>query len=521
MESPPAPPVRTSSESLDGWNEPPQQYNDSGASSSSTPLPDRKRRWTRAERRERAEALRQFQVSADATTMPVVHPLSQQHQSQRQKRSLTTERRVTPFTDQLLSCAKKARHTESIVLFPALQSRDYDRYQPTAVRNVRVVTNCDLPFPDNNNDDDRTRSDGHTNKQHRNNYHTPFDHTMNPTTTTAIHVKPLLVLDLNGILCHRIRAHRDPPPSERCYSYRAPAGNIASTPVIPRTDVNEFCSFLQRHFTLAVWTSAQRKTALQLVQLLLPPHVQERLLFVWAQPQCDRVDPPTKATYSTSSTASSSMYSYYQSPSLQPSPPQQQQQMSSSLSKPDPSQVLYVKDLSKVWKEFPLWNASNTLLMDDSPDKCPFRQNALHPPPIHGQERRLPPPPQPPYHYGHQPPPYQQYQYYHDAHSYATHGHEGETYPPQHYPLHGHDDLHINHDLPMSDEENQARQFQFFERLVYFWRTYPHAQVYWEQEDPHNPPDPTRQQYDSLLRFLDEYGVGHMGWMIPVPSNHE
>lgn len=48
--------------------------------------------------------------------------------------------------------------------------------------------------------------------------------------------------------------------------------------------------------------------------------------------------------------------------------------------------TIFIKSLSKVWDAYPLWDASNTLLMDDSPDKCPeiFLKNTVHPPPITG-----------------------------------------------------------------------------------------------------------------------------------------
>jgi len=48
--------------------------------------------------------------------------------------------------------------------------------------------------------------------------------------------------------------------------------------------------------------------------------------------------------------------------------------------------LIAIKSLSKVWSEFPLWDATNTILLDDSPEKCPiqYRGNALHPPPIRG-----------------------------------------------------------------------------------------------------------------------------------------
>ena len=47
--------------------------------------------------------------------------------------------------------------------------------------------------------------------------------------------------------------------------------------------------------------------------------------------------------------------------------------------------ILFIKHLSKVWAEFPMWNHTNTLIMDDSPDKVQkYKMNAIHPPPILG-----------------------------------------------------------------------------------------------------------------------------------------
>ena len=41
--------------------------------------------------------------------------------------------------------------------------------------------------------------------------------------------------------------------------------------------------------------------------------------------------------------------------------------------------------LGKVWGRFGLWDASNTLLIDDSPEKArKWIENTLHPPPITG-----------------------------------------------------------------------------------------------------------------------------------------
>lgn len=53
--------------------------------------------------------------------------------------------------------------------------------------------------------------------------------------------------------------------------------------------------------------------------------------------------------------------------------------------KPSHEDTIAIKPLSKVWASFPIWNASNTLLLDDSPEKCvEYSKNALHPAKIKG-----------------------------------------------------------------------------------------------------------------------------------------
>jgi hypothetical protein len=119
------------------------------------------------------------------------------------------------------------------------------------------------------------------------------------TTTTDIRVQPLIVLDLNGILCHRIRKNeivtasttRKKKTASCCYhhhhDYRPVAFDIANTPVIPRTDITRFVRYMDQHFCLAVWTSAKSKTAKALVNQLFPPDIASRLLFIWDQKDCD------------------------------------------------------------------------------------------------------------------------------------------------------------------------------------------------------------------------------------------
>ena len=160
-----------------------------------------------------------------------------------------------------------------------------------------------------------------------------------------IFVKPLLVLDVNGILCHRIRYHKCPHIPKT--AYRTAIGHIASTPVIPRTDLDDFLYYLDRHFCLAVWTSAKSKNATALVKALVPPDIAQRFLFVWAQHHCDKV--------------------YTQDN--------------------DKEDCIFEKNLNKVWKDYPLWNVHTTILIDDTVEKCQRSGlNSVHPPSMNGMK---------------------------------------------------------------------------------------------------------------------------------------
>jgi len=152
-------------------------------------------------------------------------------------------------------------------------------------------------------------------------------------------VKPLLVLDVNGILCHRLR-RREKDPN---ILYRKPIGDVAETPIIPRSDLIPFLLLLDQYFTLAIWTSARSKNADKILDLLIPTTIQKRFLFVWGQEKCNVVVQNKKH--------------------------------------------IFIKSLSKVWNAYePLWHPLNTFLLDDSPEKCPpcYSFNAFHPPSILG-----------------------------------------------------------------------------------------------------------------------------------------
>mmetsp|Transcript_19004 Transcript_19004/g.47063 ORF Transcript_19004/g.47063 Transcript_19004/m.47063 type:complete len:341 (+) Transcript_19004:204-1226(+) len=165
----------------------------------------------------------------------------------------------------------------------------------------------------------------------------------------TIVTKPLLICDVNGILCHRVRV--DPYPD---IPYRESTKKVSGTHVIPRPGLNDFWQFLSQHFCLAIWTSAKPKSAQALVKAIIPDHIQQKLIFVWAQNQCHI-----------------------------------QSQDDSDPGDPiDERNAIFVKSLNKVYSRYPLWNSTNTLLIDDSREKIPTRDvgNVLHPPAMNGKQ---------------------------------------------------------------------------------------------------------------------------------------
>lgn len=266
-----------------------------------------------------------------------------------------------------------------------------------------------------------------------------------------IHVKPLLVLDVNGILCHRVRVSEPPTPLLLLKSmyldrdmnfqslYRKHIGRIAQTDIIPRTDLEEFLDYLIEHYNLALWSSAKKKTVKRLIHLMFPQRIQERLIFVWGQEKCERLTLQEKDTAGDNSDGGGDHME----------------------AKDDGPKVIFMKHLSKVWNEFPLWNSSNTLLVDDSPEKCVTNKgNSIHPPPIMGL----------------------------NVDALARYMESLQVT----------DDMNgtkINMDVMcFSDEVNQKKQFQFFQDLTAAWR---------------NPSD---EGEGFLMNFLNNNGRCHMNW---------
>jgi hypothetical protein len=131
--------------------------------------------------------------------------------------------------------------------------------------------------------------------------------------------------------------------------------------------------------------------------------------------------------------------------------------------------VLYSKSLSKVWHHFPLWNASNTILMDDSPDKCPkkYLHNTIHRPPILGGSLNI-----------------------------------------------SNDNVPSNEANRISDETNEVIQAEFFDKLTQHWK-------HDDTEDNSNMKEASKKDVESLNMFLNQNAQGHMGWRGSYQLKHE
>jgi len=242
-------------------------------------------------------------------------------------------------------------------------------------------------------------------------------------------MNPLLVLDVNGILCRRIRRREKGVTNAQ---FRASIGNVALTDVVPRTDLTKFLSFLDSNFTLAIWSSAKQKTVNKLIQMLFPLEISQRLLFAWGQDKCEmkiREEATTNATIRTAVQRKNA-----ENPACN---------------------IIFVKSLAKVFRCFPSWDESNTILMDDSPDKCPdiFRKNALHPPSISGLAIT------------------------------ACTCCEG------------------------NDEINEQKQIMFFQKLISYYRGQERGKSTETKSKEDCAPD-----INNLHQFLYENAQGHMGW---------
>lgn len=148
----------------------------------------------------------------------------------------------------------------------------------------------------------------------------------------------LIILDLNGLLVYRIRGNdktKKIPKSK--YDYK-----ISKFKIWIRPNTKDFLKYCLLHFNVAIWSTAQIHNILPLIDLLFDEEDKEKIVFIWGQSECT---PSGKF---------------------------------SSINK---HKELVFKETSKIWDEFPQYNETNTLLIDDDEYKAernvPF--TAIHP----------------------------------------------------------------------------------------------------------------------------------------------
>ncbi len=122
----------------------------------------------------------------------------------------------------------------------------------------------------------------------------------------------LVILDLNGTLLHTTHQRKDGYDYRTRYKY-----------IFYRPGMWDFLKFLNDHsrVKLAVWTSCTSENAQTIVKRVF---YRIPLEFCFSREDCIEVPGPGYKT---------------------------------------------IKDLTRVWKRFPLWNKSNTIMIDDSADK--------------------------------------------------------------------------------------------------------------------------------------------------------
>ncbi|KFK39279.1 hypothetical protein AALP_AA3G223800 [Arabis alpina] len=138
--------------------------------------------------------------------------------------------------------------------------------------------------------------------------------------------KKLLVLSLSGLLLHRVhkKEMRNKPKN------RTPDASSGPNLVYKRPFCEDFMKFCLETFEVGIWSSACERNVDITLSIVLKD-LQDKLLFVWDQEEC------TDSGYKTIENS---------------------------------RKPLFFKDLSKVFKCFEGFSASNTVFIDDEPYKA-------------------------------------------------------------------------------------------------------------------------------------------------------
>lgn len=164
--------------------------------------------------------------------------------------------------------------------------------------------------------------------------------------------KKLLILDINNVLVSRSKFG--------CSDF-----NI-------RPHFREFLLSMNDRFSLAIWTSMKMKTARQFINILLRELPTIAFKFIWYQPKC--IIMKGKADHR-----------------ITKGPLDWDDDNITTTSIGIDEKPVFLKDLSIVWKEYTYYNDSNTLIVDDSVEKClnNFSYNCIHPKPYIAQRNKV------------------------------------------------------------------------------------------------------------------------------------
>ncbi len=150
------------------------------------------------------------------------------------------------------------------------------------------------------------------------------------TLYTMRRKKPLLILDMNNVLLFRCHQHFQAKEYPQYVKYNHLANLLGGRFLTwQRPHLIPFIEYCLANYTVAIWSSARPENVNDLVDFVFGK-CRSSLLFVWDQTHCKVVEP---------------------------------------VSILDGEKPQFRKQISHVWKQFPDFNETNTLMIDDSADK--------------------------------------------------------------------------------------------------------------------------------------------------------
>ena len=143
----------------------------------------------------------------------------------------------------------------------------------------------------------------------------------------------LVIVDLNGVLGCR--------------------GATSKSPFIKRPHIDDFLAFLFRNFVVAVWTSSMEANGRRIIEEVFGPRYGPKLCFTWFRDKCTKQSEAAVAAGSSSNPYGT------------------------------------IKDLTTVWTAFPSFDSRNTVIVDDSRDKCSHPSNSVCPSQFIGEGEQI------------------------------------------------------------------------------------------------------------------------------------